>query len=113
MSFIVASQIGVSSQSHRTGPGVDLTKGILLPLVRGSAVKDIGALDEGAHARRAVAAWVLEFCDDMREAVSAALMIEQRAAIFGGRVDSRGIIPDRVIDVVGVFLLVSPVEGEA
>ena len=49
----------------------------------------------------------------MREAIPATSMLQQRAAIARECFDSSGIIPDRIIDVVGVFLLVAPIEREA
>jgi drug/metabolite transporter (DMT)-like permease len=53
----------------------------------------------------------IELAGDKAVAGCAAGMIEQRPTFLGERLGASGIVPDAIVDVVGVFLLVAPFNG--
>src|SRR5271167_1027523 len=95
----------ISSQPKRSQPFVNLTEGILLPLLRGAFAKDLGIRDKAPDAVRSESVHPVELLGDIAIAAFSACMHKQRAARFRQCFDPPAIIADAVVNVVSVFLL--------
>ena len=94
-------------QAKYPQPRIDLSESVLLPLLRTAIPKRVRFFDEAAHASWSKTVSAIEFAGNEAIARYAAIMIEQRSTFLGENLRTSGIVPDAVIDVVGVLLFVS------
>ncbi len=94
-------------QAKYPQPRIDLSESVLLPLLRTAIPKRIRFFDEAANTSWPESVRAIEFSGNESISRYAACMIEQRTTFLGENLRTSGIVPDAVIDVVGVLLFVS------
>lgn len=69
-------------QAHRLDPGLDLSEGIRLPLIRSAALKAIGLVDEISDTSGPVGVFLVELVGYVLIALLAFRQVEKRLAIL-------------------------------
>ena len=84
----------------------------MLPLIGGPLLQNVAFFDKAPHAGRAMTVDGLELRIDVLVSGDGVFVLQQGSAGFGQRIGTARKVANAVIDIVSIFLLVSPVEGE-
>ena len=102
-----------SPQAKFSEPSVNLSESVLLPLILTSVAERLGSLHEVTHTRRPEIIYVTKFFGDKTVAFTRRFDFKERQRHLDEGGDTIWIISDTVVDVIGILVFHTIVDGVA